>query len=839
MEEAEGHLARAARNLAEGPAKDALEKAREAIKKGNEQLTHRQKLIKVADRSELGWAVVAEYETDALADNPDDERRLENAEKAAERKMLAKKRELDAATKLKKVEPGLQERPERGQAVSTGMVSVPKSQAVQCARPGGPLVCYGCGEAGHFRRNRPKRPLITGVYPLSTEIMFGMRCDSPCKGDPLAPGMLPGVELSPEVLSWVEGKGRCWEFQAYNDDHVGGSSIRGRLKQHIDFWVQELCASQWIVGMIKNGYTLPLFVEPSSYRKANQYSACANADFVRKAVNDLVKGRFVEEVAEPPYTSSPLSVVENSVGKKRLVVNLRHVNQFLWKNQFKYEDLRIAMMLFDPGERMFKFDLKSGYHHVEIAVHHRKYLGFEWEGHFYVFAVLPFGLASAPYVFTKLLRPLVRFWRANGLKALMYLDDGIMAVRGEEEAKKASGWVRNTLQKSGFVINEDKSVWTPSYCIAWLGFEIDLLKGQINVRKSKLQALQAMLEGALVSHSLQARYIASIVGKIISMGIALGPVARFMTRNLYALLESRYAWCDVLEISPLVRMELEFWASCLPKYNAQPLWHTPSAVRVVYSDASDTGYGGYTVEHGTHVAQGMWSSEEAVQSSTWRELAAVSRLLDSMAAKLRNARVRWFSDNQNVVRILQVGSRKPNLQEQALRVFETCIIYQIRLEPEWVPRSENELADFISRIVDYDDWQVNPELFYYLEGAWGPHSIDRFADNYNTQVARFNSRFACPGTEAVDAFTVHWGCGENNWWCPPPGLVARVVRHAEARRANGTLVVPHWESAPFWPLLCPDGETFASFFVASEVLPGEGQEVPYVVGSKNMFSALN
>ena len=44
---------------------------------------------------------------------------------------------------------------------------------------------------------------------------------------------------------------------------------------------------------------------------------------------------------------------------------------------------------------------------------------------------------------------------------------------------------------------------------------------------------------------------------------------------------------------------------------------------------------------------------------------AVSRVLDSIAPKLRNARVRWFSDRQNVVHILQVGSRKPHLQARA------------------------------------------------------------------------------------------------------------------------------------------------------------------------------
>ena len=46
--------------------------------------------------------------------------------------------------------------------------------------------------------------------------------------------------------------------------------------------------------------------------------------------------------------------------------------------------------------------------------------------------MLPFGLSSAPYVFPKLMRPLVKLWRAKGLKAVMYLDDGIRAVKKVE-----------------------------------------------------------------------------------------------------------------------------------------------------------------------------------------------------------------------------------------------------------------------------------------------------------------------------------------------------------------------------------------------------------------------
>ena len=92
-------------------------------------------------------------------------------------------------------------------------------------------------------------------------------------------------------------------------------------------------------------------------------------------------------------------------------MNLRHVNRSLWKQKFKYEDLRVVMMLFGPGEWMFSFDLKSGYHHIDVAQKYRKYLGFSWEGALYRCVVLPFGLSSAPYVFTKMMRPLVKLWQ--------------------------------------------------------------------------------------------------------------------------------------------------------------------------------------------------------------------------------------------------------------------------------------------------------------------------------------------------------------------------------------------------------------------------------------------
>ena len=65
--------------------------------------------------------------------------------------------------------------------------------------------------------------------------------------------------------------------------------------------------------------------------------------------------------------------------------------------------MKTALALFEKGDYISTFDLKSGYHHVDIHKQSQKVLGFAWGQKYYVFTVLPFGLASACYIFTKLL----------------------------------------------------------------------------------------------------------------------------------------------------------------------------------------------------------------------------------------------------------------------------------------------------------------------------------------------------------------------------------------------------------------------------------------------------
>ena len=74
---------------------------------------------------------------------------------------------------------------------------------------------------------------------------------------------------------------------------------------------------------------------------------------------------------------------------------------------------------------------------------------------------------------------------------------------------------------------------------------------------------------------------------------------------------------------------------------------------------------------------------------------------------------------------------------------------------EWIPRDANEIAHYVSRIRDFDDWMINPILFQFLDRMWGPHSVDCFAIEQNHHLVCFHSHFWCQRSEAVDTFTVN------------------------------------------------------------------------------------
>ena len=193
------------------------------------------------------------------------------------------------------------------------------------------------------------------------------------------------------------------------------------------------------------------------------------------------------------------------------------------------------------------------------------------------------------------------------------------------------------------------------------------------------------------------------------------------------------------------------------------------------------------------MACGYDIGEDIGQSSTFRELKAIYFLLLSYVAQLKHKRVKIFADNQGAAKIVAIGSSKINLQALAMDIFNLCLVNSIILEAQWIPRSL-----------------------------------------YNAQVLRFLSKFAFPSCSGVDALAQDW-LDENNWVCSPVSAIVPSVRALSSCSGYGTLIVPQWPSAYFWPFLHDSSSPFKSFVkvvfellcIEDLLLEGPGQRQIY------------
>lgn len=121
---------------------------------------------------------------------------------------------------------------------------------------------------------------------------------------------------------------------------------------------------------------------------------------------------------------SPLNVVPKSDGSYRLILDLRELNKLCKPKTFIYEDINTVIKVIEPKDNLVTIDLKSAFYHIPILKEHSTYLGFEWQGAFYKFVVLPFGACFSPYFCCKLIRPVIQYLRQeNNLRIVSYVDD--------------------------------------------------------------------------------------------------------------------------------------------------------------------------------------------------------------------------------------------------------------------------------------------------------------------------------------------------------------------------------------------------------------------------------
>ena len=130
------------------------------------------------------------------------------------------------------------------------------------------------------------------------------------------------------------------------------------------------------------------------------------------------------------------------------------------------------------------FDLKSGYHHLELAASQHELVGFsytDWKGRerCFHFIALPFGLSTAGLIFTKVLRVMINYWRSQRIQALAFLDDGLQTNSSYDLTRKHALIIKGSLLAAGWIPHREKSIWIPVRIIKWLGFVVDLVQGRL------------------------------------------------------------------------------------------------------------------------------------------------------------------------------------------------------------------------------------------------------------------------------------------------------------------------------------------------------------------------
>ena len=126
-----------------------------------------------------------------------------------------------------------------------------------------------------------------------------------------------------------------------------------------------------------------------------------------------------------------------------------------------------------------------------------------WVIRFYKFTVLPLGISTGPYIFTKVLRLLIRYWRLQAI-IIVYLDDGLgICPTFPDCYSQLSMAVKSDLSQAGFGTNSVKSIWVPVQSLRWLGYQWDLKDNLLSIPVEKIDRLLARIDIVLLQVDYQ------------------------------------------------------------------------------------------------------------------------------------------------------------------------------------------------------------------------------------------------------------------------------------------------------------------------------------------------
>ena len=513
----------------------------------------------------------------------------------------------------------------------------------------------------------------------------------------------------------------------------------------------------------------------------------------------MIQKRAIEECKGTGFYSR-LFTIPKKTGGLRPVLNLRPLNQYMTAPKFKMETIKNICQMLRPGDWLSSIDLSDAFLHVAMAPSSRRYLRFKWGGKTYQFRTLPFGLALSPYVFTKIIRPILQWARAKGIRLSAYLDDLLVAAATEQEAKLHTLMVRAQLEKLGFLINDKKSTLTPTRQIEHLGFRIDTVRMALTVPGHKIRDLRREAVKMLNATTFQLRRLAAFIGRAMSMTAAIFP-ARLKTRALLQVqnraLADQCNWTDPITLDESARKDLTWWQDHLSHWNGQCFLPQQSDVDV-FTDASETAWG---IVHGDTSISRTWTPREEPKHINWKELQVIWHLihLQEMVGKT----IHVICDNTSTIAQINKfgGTRSPSLLKLASAIWEKCLATGTRLMTTYVPSQFNPADSPSRRATNQLEWEIDKSFFRRLELQWSKHNIDLFATRQNAKVERYVSW--APETEAwkQDAFSFSWKDLGRVYACPPWAQIHRAVEKIRMEKVKATIITPHWPSMIWFPTI--------------------------------------
>nr|XP_012232431.1 PREDICTED: uncharacterized protein LOC105678035 [Linepithema humile] len=504
-----------------------------------------------------------------------------------------------------------------------------------------------------------------------------------------------GEHKSPSVLSQVSFE---VEETLVNAEVIVG----GRLARFRSQW-ETITSNSRILQAI-SGYRLPFIQQPPSQTREPSVllTYLEEQRCSQEIARLLTKGAIEPTVdCEGQYLSS-FFLIEKPSGGYRFILNLKGFNRFIHAPHFKMEDWKTVIRLISPGDYLASIDLEDAYLLVPVHQNDRKFLRFRFLGQLYQFRVLPFGLASAPYIFTKILRPVAYFLRVKGFSSVIYLDDFLLIAPSYNQCRKNIRATRQLLLSLGFLINVRKSVFSPTRSCRFLGFLFDTTSFTVSIPPDRREKLFQRTWDILTRDSCKIRYLASFIGSLISVcpAVQYGMLhTKILERVKFLALTSAGGDFEAqMSLPSLIREDLHWWKNIFADKSQENPIRSGLFTLEIFSDASLTGWGAVCSRGRSH---GFWSPEEKQFHINYLELLAVFHALRCFAAQLSNSSILLRVDNSTALSYInRMGSiRFPLLSSLAREIWTWCADRNIFIYAAYIPSAQNCEADAESRIL--------------------------------------------------------------------------------------------------------------------------------------------